>query len=141
MANHRFEQLFSEEEANALIPRLEILVRQLQMQAASLRERIEALSVDDPAIVHSEFREVVGRYPELRSFTANMAEAASQIGSFGCILKDIEQGLVDFPHDAGDETVFLCWQFGEPRIVAWHRVDRGFSDRQPLRGARKQYLN
>jgi hypothetical protein len=141
LANHRFEQLFSEEEANALIPRLEILVRQLQMQAASLRERIEALSVDDPAIVHSEFREVVGRYPELRSFTANMAEAASQIGSFGCILKDIEQGLVDFPHDAGDETVFLCWQFGEPRIVAWHRVDRGFSDRQPLRGARKQYLN
>ncbi len=141
MANHRFEQLFSEEEANALIPRLEILVRQLQMQAASLRERIEALSVDDPAIVHSEFREVVGRYPELRSFTANMAEAASQIGSFGCILKDIEQGLVDFPHDAGEETVFLCWQFGEPRIVAWHRVDRGFSDRQPLRGARKQYLN
>jgi hypothetical protein len=141
LANHRFEQLFSEEEANALIPRLEILVRQLQMQAASLRERIEALSVDDPAIVHSEFREVVGRYPELRSFTANMAEAASQIGSFGCILKDIEQGLVDFPHDAGEETVFLCWQFGEPRIVAWHRVDRGFSDRQPLRGARKQYLN
>lgn len=141
MANHRFEKLFSEEEANALIPRLEILVRELQMQATSLRERIEELSVDDPAIVHSEFSEVVGRYPELRSFTSNMADAASQIESLGCILKDIEQGLVDFPHDAGEETVFLCWQFGEPRIVAWHSVESGFSDRQPIPGARKQYLN
>jgi hypothetical protein len=141
LANNRSEKLFSEEEANALIPRLEILVRQLQMQATSLRERIEQLSVDDPAIIHSEFSEIVGRYPELRSFTTNMAEAASQIESFGCILKDIEQGLIDFPYDSGDEVVFLCWQFGEPRIIAWHSVDSGFSDRQPLPGAPKRYLN
>jgi hypothetical protein len=141
LPNKRFEELFSEEEANALIPRLEILVRELQMQATSLRERIEQLSVDDPAIIHSEFSEVVGRYPELKSFTTNMAEAAGQIESFGCILKDIEQGLIDFPYDSGDGLVFLCWQFGEPRIIAWHSVDSGFSERQPLPGARKQYLN
>jgi hypothetical protein len=137
----RFDKLFSEEEANELIPRLEILMRQLQMQATSLRARVEELSVTDPSILHSEFNEVVVQYPELRSFTTNMAEAAGQIESFGCILKDIDQGLIDFPYDAGDEVVFLCWQFGESRIIAWHSVDGGFSDRQPLPGASKPWLN
>ena len=79
--------------------------------------------------------EIVGRYPELRSFATNMADAAAQIEAFGCILKDIDLGLIDFPYDAGDEVVFLCWQFGEPRVVAWHSVDSGFSERQPLPGA------
>jgi hypothetical protein len=141
LPNIRFDKLFSEEEANELIPRLEILLRQLQMQATSLRARVEELAVTDPSVVHCELSEIVDRYPELRSFTVNMADAAGQIESFGCILKDIEQGLVDFPYDAGDDVVFLCWQFGESRVIAWHRIDSGFADRQPLPGARKTFLN
>jgi hypothetical protein len=141
LPNIGFDKLFSEEEANELIPRLEILMRQLQMQATSLRARIEELSVDDPSILHSQMSEIVGRYPELRSFATNMAEAAEQIESFGCILKDIDLGLIDFPYDAGDDIVFLCWQFGESKVVAWHSVDSGFSERQPLPGAPNRYLN
>ena len=141
MPNIGFDKLFSEEEANELIPRLDILMRQLQMQATSLRARIYELSVTDPSILHSAMSEIVGRYPELRSFATNMADAAAQIESFGCILKDIDLGLIDFPYDAGDEVVFLCWQFGESRVVAWHSVDSGFSERQPLPGAPDKYLN
>jgi hypothetical protein len=141
LPNIGFDKLFSEEEANELIPRLEILMRQLQMQATSLRAKIDELSVTDPSILHSAMSEIVGRYPELRSFTTNMADAAAQIESFGCILKDIDLGLIDFPYDAGDDIVFLCWQFGESRVVAWHSVDSGFSERQPLPGAPDRYLN
>jgi len=141
LPNIGFDKLFSEEEANELIPRLEILMRQLQMQATSLRAKIDELSVTDPSILHSAMSEIVGRYPELRSFTTNMADAAAQIESFGCILKDIDLGLIDFPYDSGDEVVFLCWQFGESRVVAWHSVDTGFSDRQALPGAPNRWLN
>jgi len=141
LLNIGFDKLFSEEEANELIPRLEILMRQLQMQATSLRARIDELSVDDPSILHSAMSEIVGRYPELRSFATNMAEAAAQIESFGCILKDIDLGLIDFPYDSGEDVVFLCWQFGESRVVAWHSVDTGFSERQPLPGAPDRWLN
>ena len=141
MHNIEFQRLFSEEEANELIPRLEILMRRLQAQATSLRERIDELSVNDPSIAHSEMTEIVGRYPELRSFATNMAEAAAQIESFGCILKDIDLGLIDFPYDAGDDVVFLCWQFGESSVVAWHTVDSGFANRQPLPGAPDRFLN
>ncbi len=136
-----FDKLFSEEEANELIPRLEILMRQLQMQATSLRARIDELSVNDPSILDCTMSKIVGRYPELRSFATNMADAAAQIESFGCILKDIDLGLIDFPYDADDEVVFLCWQFGEPRVVAWHSVNSGFSERQPMPGAPDRCLN
>ena len=141
LANIGFDKLFSEEEANELIPRLEILMRQLQMQATSLRARIDELSVTDPSILHCAMSEIVGRYPELRSFATNMADAAAQIESFGCILKDIDLGLIDFPYAADDEVVFLCWQFGEPRVVAWHSLNSGFSERQPLPGAPNRWLN
>src|ERR1700691_2109731 len=116
-------------------------MRQLQMQATSLRARIDELSVDDPSILHSQMSEIVGRYPELRSFAPNMAAAAAQIESFGCILKDIDLGLIDFPYDAGEEVVFLCWQFGESRVIAWQNGASGFSERQPLPAAPNRYLN
>ena len=109
MPNIGFDKLFSEEEANELIPRMEILMRQLQMQATSLRARIDELSVTDPSILHCTMSEIVG--------------------------------LIDFPYDADDEVVFLCWQFGEPRVVAWHSVNSGFSERQPLPGAPNRWLN
>ena len=93
MPNIGFDKLFSEEEANELIPRLEILMRQLQMQATSLRARIEELSVDDPSILHSAMSEIVGRYPELRSFATNMAEAAEQIDQF-CVAFEVSFRIV-----------------------------------------------
>ena len=62
-----------------------------------------------------------------------MSEIASEIQEMGCFLKDIDQGLVDFPFlieaerpTRRDDVVFLCWQYGEQRVVAWHSVESGF---------------
>ncbi len=141
MSKYRFQKLFNAEEANDLIPRLEVLVRQLQVEANSLRARVHDLAVADPGLLGLELPALVKRCPELRPFTARIAEAANQIESLGCVLKDIDQGLVDFPCSAGDEVIFLCWQFGEPRVIAWHTLDSGFGGRKPLPGAQKPYLN
>ncbi|HUO06625.1 MAG TPA: DUF2203 domain-containing protein [Candidatus Binataceae bacterium] len=142
LSKDQFEKLFSADEANALIPRLEVLMRKLQMQAVSMRACLEELSEQDPEIVQLPFKDAARRHPQLRSFAAAMAEAAEEIESLGCFLKDLEQGLVDFPADDGSGgVVFLCWQFGEPQIVAWHSIDSGFASRQPLPGAPKLYLN
>ena len=40
---------------------------------------------------------MIARYPELRTLAARMSEIASEIQEMGCFLKDIDQGLVDFP--------------------------------------------
>ncbi len=135
MATDQFAKLFTTEEANELIPRLETLVRKLQASAAQARARarqagaaanLERLSQSDP-LMRSALREI--------------AKVAEEIQGFGCFLKDIDLGLVDFPGEINGETVFLCWQYGEPRLVAWHPIDEGFGSRRPLPGGAKVYLN
>jgi hypothetical protein len=141
LSSNHFEKLFSTNDADELIPTLEGLIRDLQFQAATLRERIQEIVRADEQIDSMRLSEIIERHPELRPVTARMAEIAEQIESLGCFLKDIDQGLVDFPSELGNEVVFLCWQSGEPRVTAWHPIDRGFGDRQPIPGTRRTYLH
>lgn len=141
MATYHFDKLFSTRDADQLIPTLELLIRDLQSQATTLRERIQDLVRADENVDSMRLSQIIETHPELGPVTTRMAEIATQIESLGCLLKDIDLGLVDFPSELGDEVVFLCWQIGEPRVAAWHRVETGFGDRQPLPGARGTYLN
>ena len=142
MAKHQFEKVFTVEQANALIPRMEILVRGLQVEADALRERIRDLARrHDSSITAMPLGDLIERYPELKDAASRMAEMAGQVENLGCFLKDIDKGLVDFPCEIEDDVVFLCWQSGERQIIAWHTIDSGFADRRPLPGVNKPYLN
>jgi hypothetical protein len=55
-----------------------------------------------------------------------------EIGEHGAEVKDLDEGLIDFPALRRGETVLLCWQLGEDRIGYWHTVEDGFAGRQPL---------
>jgi hypothetical protein len=141
LPNQNFEKLFSPEEANDLIPRLELLIRETQAALKVLRSRVAELAIDDDRLVNLALPEIIERYPTLRGPGEALAEAVAQIESLGCLLKDVDQGLVDFPFDNGDEVAYLCWQYGEPHLIAWHSIESGFSGRQPLPGIVKPYLH
>jgi hypothetical protein len=66
---------------------------------------------------------------------AQIQEALERIQATGCVVKDLETGLIDFPSQIGDQEVYLCWRLGEDRIRFWHRQDEGFSGRKPLDAA------
>lgn len=55
-----------------------------------------------------------------------------QIQSFGCVIKDINAGLLDFLADRNGRDVYLCWRYGEPRIEFYHDLHAGFNGRQPI---------
>ncbi|HKD67710.1 MAG TPA: DUF2203 domain-containing protein [Candidatus Binataceae bacterium] len=135
MATNEFEKLFTAEEANQLIPRLEVLVRKLQANAAQARARAAEVGTS------ANLEELSRSDPKLRNAMREMGKVAEEIQGFGCFLKDIDLGLVDFPGEVNGDTVFLCWQYGEPRLVAWHPIDEGFGSRRPLPGGHKVYLN
>jgi hypothetical protein len=59
-------------------------------------------------------------------------ETLAKIEQTGCVVKDLDIGLVDFPSVVNDEQVYLCWKLGEERIGYWHRMDEGFAGRKPL---------
>ena len=58
--------------------------------------------------------------------------ALNRILETGCLIKDLEIGLLDFPSLINNEEVYLCWKLGEDRIRFYHRQDEGFASRKPL---------
>jgi hypothetical protein len=61
-----------------------------------------------------------------------IAECVRQINQAGVQVKDVDEGLLDFPARRGDEDVLLCWKVGEPEIAFWHGLEEGFAGRKPL---------
>jgi hypothetical protein len=62
----------------------------------------------------------------------NLRSSLDRILETGCIIKDLEVGLLDFPSIIDNEEVYLCWKLGEDRIRYYHRQDEGFAGRKPL---------
>ena len=56
----------------------------------------------------------------------------AEIDSIGVQVKDLEQGLLDFPFVMDGKPVLLCWKLGEPAIAHWHTEEEGFAGRKPL---------
>ena len=69
---------------------------------------------------------------EHQSLAEVMKSNLERILSTGCVIKDLDVGLLDFPAIIDNEEVYLCWKLGEDRIRFYHRQDEGFSGRKPL---------
>ncbi len=63
---------------------------------------------------------------------AGVARCVEGIHELGGMVKDLDEGLVDFLARRGEEDVLLCWRLGEDEIAHWHRLEEGFAGRKPL---------
>jgi hypothetical protein len=61
-----------------------------------------------------------------------LKQAVEKVHEFGCVVKDLDIGLIDFPTLFGGEEVYLCWKLGEAGIQFWHGVHEGFRGRKPI---------
>ncbi len=129
-------KLFTLDEANRMVPTLEPLLRRLVDQRQALREHAQVIEEFRDAAGKSGGGMPGGRFGKARAAAetlgAAIAEGVRQIEASGCVVKDLDQGLVDFPSRRGGETVFLCWRLGEPSIQYWHGLKEGFAGRKPL---------
>ena len=50
----------------------------------------------------------------------------------GCVIKDLDLGLVDFYSRHQGRDILFCWKFGERAVKFWHEVDSGFTERKPV---------
>jgi len=129
MSGEFFDTHFGVAEANSLIP--------------FLRESFEK--------IHHKQAELVKQYPEIKEFLekkpsdfgfANsidyiqkgkeISKLIDKISRTGVLLKDLQRGLVDFPHVSEGKEVFLCWELGEEEVGYWHEIEAGYVGRQPL---------
>ncbi len=128
---------FTLAEAQSLIPDVDRLLREAvalktEYQAAeqaihSLHERIMMMG----GMVVDRDQALDGKSRRDNS-ASRLRDAIEQIQELGCVVKDLDTGLVDFPTLFRGAEVYLCWKLGEPAIAFWHGVEEGFRGRKAI---------
>jgi len=124
-----FSKLFTVEEANALLPTLRELLDELSLHRDALREKAPHLEPILQATVANGGGRAGSEYG-VEAYRLHLAVA--RIRELGVLLKDVDMGLLDFPHERSGRVVFLCWHPPEERIEYWHEIEAGYAGRRPL---------
>lgn len=128
---------FTIDEVDRLVPELARrfqTVMQLRSQLKALYAKLEEAGHPPGQTLPDGVAAPVARD---RAVFDGMAEAlrdeVTAIGASGCVIRDIEIGLVDWRGVAADgREVWLCWKYGEPALGFFHEIDAGFSGRRPI---------
>lgn len=132
-------KVFSKKEANeliqTLIPLLESLAEK-KKKMVHLHDQLLTLELINEKIDNfyetKDGQEYLSNSSELEEYIISFEKDIQKVNSFGCILRDIEKGIIDFYHVVDDQVIFLNWKLGESEIAYWHEVDKSFHDRQTL---------
>jgi hypothetical protein len=139
-------KLFSLPEAERLRAQLEpILIEAIEARRkfGDLDEQLNAVAerIQRSGGMLVPFEKVGRLRMERNGLEEAIREALERIQSTGCIVKDLEVGLLDFPARMNGEEVYLCWRLGEDRIRFYHRQDEGFAGRKPIDPRDADYRN
>src|SRR5207253_1542522 len=127
------DKLFTVNEANTLLPVLESLLK----QAMEAKQTMQAIDKEFESLKHRIFLTggmrvdviaVSRRKDDREKAIQRIKDAVAEIHATGVQVKDLDVGLLDFPHMVGGETVLLCWKLGEElRVQHWHGLEEGFA--------------
>jgi hypothetical protein len=127
---------FTPDEANAELvavrPLVERMVeqRQAHVDALARQEELEGhIRGNGGGIPPAELAETAA---EVERVARELAKTIDDIVAHGAEIKDLDEGLIDFPALRHGETVLLCWKLGEDEIRYWHTLEDGFAGRQEL---------
>src|SRR5260370_14180813 len=132
----RSRKYFTPAEANAALPLVQAIVRDIADLAQDLRERQERLhgrvKAERGARGEAYREELKPIQEELERKKERLMECAKELENLGVELKDPNTGLVDFPAMMDGHEVYLCWRLGESKVAFWHEIEAGVARRQKL---------
>ncbi len=123
------KRFFTVEEARQLLPSLKELMGQVMVISHRLEEYREVVQ----QLADSASSNTGG--PEGTAYldiVISLQSCLTQLQETGCVLRSLQDGLIDFPHLKQGREIYLCWKYGEEDIRFWHEVDEGFAGRTPL---------
>lgn len=129
-------KIFTVEEANARLPLVRAIVKDLMQLATDLserRDRLSQLARNRTGGSTDVYRvEVEHVEQQLEKDSERIADYLSELLELGVEPKSALAGLVDFPAVIDGKPAYLCWKYGEPELLYWHDLEAGFAGRQSL---------
>ena len=124
-------------EAQTVLPVVEALLRRAQTagaRAGELEMEMQALSqrIFLAGGMHVDVTSAARRRAERDKSVQEAKDTLAEIDAIGVQVKDLEEGLLDFPSVIDGKTILLCWKLGEKEIGYWHSTEDGFAGRKPL---------
>jgi hypothetical protein len=130
------KRYFTLAEANATLPYVRAIVRDITELAHELRDRHERLgrltAGESGSSSEAHREELLQAEAAVEQGQERMQEYERELRQIGVELKDYFTGLIDFPSLRNGRPVYLCWRLGEPEVGHWHELDAGFAGRQRL---------
>jgi hypothetical protein len=133
-------RFFTLQQAETILPDVETAIREaISLKADYERTESDWQDLAQRVAVMGGMRMDRARVAEQKNGREQAARALQQalerVHEFGCLVKDLDIGLIDFPTLFQGEEVYLCWKLGEAGIQFWHGVDEGFRGRKPIDAA------
>ena len=133
---NRYQKYFTVDEANAMLP----LVRSIVGDICSIFKRVTGRRSDLHRLLRRGKRTSGTQYDdEMAESRADLQEEYDQIWhyreeleSLGVLLRQPEDGMIEFPSFVGDTEAYLCWQLGQEEIRYWREANNPHSKQQLL---------
>jgi len=129
-------KIFTVEQANAVLPLVRSIARdlaQLSQEVIERRERLALLSGGRSASAKDLYSEELAQIEEeLEKDSERLHAFVEELRELGVEPKNGPEGLIDFPAIIDGRLVFLCWKLGEAEVLHWHELEAGFAGRQAL---------
>ncbi len=130
-------QIFTIEQARAMLPLLRLIVTDISLSHRELTERKSNLRRmlrrnEGKARFQIYDAEITEIQEDLKNETAHLEEYVSELEQLGVILRSAHDGIVDFPAIIDEMPAFYTWQMEQQEIVDFHRADESTADRKPI---------
>jgi hypothetical protein len=76
--------------------------------------------------------ELATKTKRIKEIAESIEKDVAALEATGCVLRDLDSGIVDFFSIQDGTVVFLCWKTGEDSVGHWHSIRGGFAGRQLL---------
>lgn len=128
-------KVFTLQEANALIPTLEGLLSGMMKQKEEFERRHDYYFMNELLNEAESNRSGASRADgltdearELDEFAARFQGEMRKVQALGCVVRRLDQGVVEFLAKKGGQWVYFCWRTGEKQISHYRRLYEKPSD-------------
>jgi hypothetical protein len=121
---------FTVKSANEILPivikKYEYAKKQKDLIIKTEQELTQSMSAENSLIDYATLKQ------KLNSVVTKFYQSLEDLENTGVVVKQLDQGLLDFPAKRFDQEIWLCWKEGETQVKFWHEKDTGFMGRKPI---------
>jgi len=130
-------QIFTIEQARAMLPLLRLIVTDISLSHRELTERKSNLRrmlrrTEGKVRFQVYDAEIAEIQEDLKNESAHLEEYVSELEQLGVILRSAHDGIVDFPTVVDGIAAYYTWQMEQQDIVDFHLADESTADRKPI---------